>query len=37
MILFKPQVELLVSTEQTLQRSADDVLVRRAPEERRIR
>jgi hypothetical protein len=36
MILFKPQVELLVSTEQTLQRFADDVLVRRAPEESRI-
>src|SRR5260370_40785142 len=36
MILFKPQVELLVSTEQTLQRFADDVLVRRASEESRI-
>jgi hypothetical protein len=35
-ILFKPQVELLVSTEQTLQRFADNVLVRRAPEESRI-
>src|SRR5882724_6851550 len=36
MILFEPLAELLVSAEETFQRFADNVLMRRAAEEGRI-